>query len=127
MHYRSVNIRSIAFCSISKDKNIRIWDLQDYTCKQNIRGRFIDLGRLDITAVYVCERSAQLVVATNQIGIFQPQHANVAAYRQRQPTSHTKPVVQVLYNPVFNVVSCPLRSKESIQLHWIVVVVDLAF
>ena len=91
--------------SISKDKNVRVWDLRDYSCKQSIPGRIIGLGRFYITAAYFNERLKELVVATNKIGVLQPGNLVTTSKKQKQSQNNLKPVVRVLYNPVFNQVN----------------------
>nr|CAB3241270.1 WD repeat-containing protein on Y chromosome-like [Phallusia mammillata] len=88
--------------SLSKDKNIRVWDLRDYSCKQNIHGRNVALGRLDVSAMYVNIRNKELIVATNQIGRFRPHGSQSMSNMKRQLVkSHQKAVSCVLYNPLF--------------------------
>nr|XP_026692561.1 WD repeat-containing protein on Y chromosome-like [Ciona intestinalis] len=102
--------------SVSKDKNVRVWDLRDYSCKQNIHGRNIPLGRLDITAVCFNERYKELVIATNRIGVLHPRASAVTSYSLKQTKSHQKPVARVLFNPLFNQIVT--GSEDSMVCLW---------
>ncbi|XP_039252762.2 WD repeat-containing protein on Y chromosome-like [Styela clava] len=88
--------------SISKDSNIRVWDLRYYTCKQNINGRNVCLGRLDITSAYFHEGHKELAIGTNKIGIFSPKNSIRSSTNRKQATSHQKAVTCVLYNKLFH-------------------------
>ncbi|XP_076807925.1 WD repeat-containing protein on Y chromosome-like isoform X4 [Clavelina lepadiformis] len=87
--------------SVSKDKNIRVWDLRDYSCKQNIHGRNVNLGLLDVSAMYFNKRHKDLILATNLIGVFRPRNPSVSLYKRQKIKTHNKPISSVLYNPIF--------------------------
>ncbi|XP_012583561.1 PREDICTED: EF-hand calcium-binding domain-containing protein 8 [Condylura cristata] len=55
--------------SISKDKNIRVWDLQEYTCLQAFSGKFFALGNCPITSTYFHRADQSLICSTFSIGI----------------------------------------------------------
>merc|ERR1712048_319341 len=88
--------------SLSGDKNIRLWDLRDYSCRQSLNKKSnVHLGRLPITAAYYSERTKEVVLGTTQLGLFAPKNTtrtlnNLCIY------SHGKPITAVLYNPLFD-------------------------
>ena len=86
--------------SISCDKNIRVWDLKDFTCKQSIHGRNLSLGRNSITSAYLNTRSREMILGTHQLGMLEPK--NIVATNNRCVVSHSRPVTAVLYNPLFD-------------------------
>jgi len=99
-------VENVIYCSISKDSNIRVWDLQDFTCKQSIHGRMVNLGGpLEITAAFFNNRHKELIIASNKIGIFKPSFPMLGFNKKPLPKSHQKPVVQLLYNKLYNLVS----------------------
>ncbi|KAG8524108.1 WD repeat-containing protein 64 [Galemys pyrenaicus] len=55
--------------SVSKDKNIRVWDLQEYTCLQSFSGKFFALGNCPITSTYFHRPDQTLICSTFSIGI----------------------------------------------------------
>ncbi|KAF5917883.1 hypothetical protein HPG69_010036 [Diceros bicornis minor] len=55
--------------SISKDKNIRVWDMQDYICLQSFCGKLFALGNCPITSAYFHESDNTLICSTYSIGI----------------------------------------------------------
>ncbi|KAI1900934.1 hypothetical protein AGOR_G00054940 [Albula goreensis] len=61
------NGRDKKVISISKDKNLRVWDLQDYTCLQKIRPSEIPMGRPPITAIHYTRETNTLVIATSLV------------------------------------------------------------
>lgn len=103
--------------SVSKDKNVRIWNLLDYSCKQSIHGRHVELGRLDITAMYYNEANMQLILGSNMLGVFVGNSANLAQANKKRsdPISHIKPITKVLYNSLFKMlVTCSEDSMISV-------------
>lgn len=100
--------------SCSKDKNVRIWDMRDFSCRQSIITRQINLGKLDISVLYMSSRS-ELILATNQIGIFMPRDSVYYGRNRGTIFSHHKPLTAVMYNPLFNqVVTCCEDSKVTV-------------
>nr|XP_026696669.1 WD repeat-containing protein on Y chromosome isoform X2 [Ciona intestinalis] len=102
--------------SVSKDKNIRIWDLRDYSCKQNIHSRNVNLGRLDVSATFVNDRTKELILATNQIGLFQVRGASTPSHKRGWVRSHHKPITCVLYNKLFKQIVT--GSDDSMVATW---------
>ncbi|XP_039248319.2 WD repeat-containing protein on Y chromosome-like [Styela clava] len=103
--------------SVSKDKNIRIWDSQDYACKQSIHGHRVNLGRLDVTALLYNERRMELILGTNAIGVFTASSSSSNTIKKRgDPTSHTKPITKVLYNALFK--QLVTGSEDSMVSIW---------
>uniref|UniRef100_A0A8D2L2L8 WD repeat-containing protein on Y chromosome n=1 Tax=Varanus komodoensis TaxID=61221 RepID=A0A8D2L2L8_VARKO len=59
-----INEQRNTIVSISKDKNIRVWDLLDHFCVQSIHGRNVPLGNFPISAAFYHQASNLLVCAT---------------------------------------------------------------
>ncbi|XP_063000291.1 EF-hand calcium-binding domain-containing protein 8 [Elgaria multicarinata webbii] len=82
--------------SISKDKNIRVWDLLDHFCLQSIHGRNVPLGNYPISAAYYHQSGNFLVCATYTIGLFFG-----TEFSEAEIKSHDQPICCVLYNKNF--------------------------
>ncbi|XP_053098931.1 EF-hand calcium-binding domain-containing protein 8 isoform X2 [Hemicordylus capensis] len=91
-----INGKRSTIVSISKDKNIRIWDLLDHFCLQSIHGRNVPLGNWPISAVCYYQPSNILVCATYTIGIFFGTESSDAEIK-----SHEQPLCCTLYNKNF--------------------------
>ncbi|XP_066480842.1 EF-hand calcium-binding domain-containing protein 8 [Tiliqua scincoides] len=91
-----VNRQRETIVSISKDKNIRIWDLMDHFCLQSIHGRNVPLGNFPISAAYYHRPSNILVCATYTIGLFIGAESSDGDVR-----SHDQPLCCALYNKNF--------------------------
>ncbi|XP_059569036.1 EF-hand calcium-binding domain-containing protein 8 [Alligator mississippiensis] len=86
--------------SISKDKNIRIWDLLDHFCLQSIPSRSISLGNCPIIGVYYNELNNVLICTTTSIGILYAA-AELMEGSGSEITSHDQPLCAALYNKNF--------------------------
>ncbi|XP_054580247.1 EF-hand calcium-binding domain-containing protein 8 [Eptesicus fuscus] len=64
MHMLVNTKNSNILISISKDKNIRVWDLQEYMCIQSFCGRLFALGNCPITSIYFRENDNTLICST---------------------------------------------------------------
>nr|XP_056700915.1 EF-hand calcium-binding domain-containing protein 8 [Euleptes europaea] len=92
----TVNKQRSTIISISKDKNIRVWDLLEHVCLQSIHGRNVQLGNSPISAAYYHVASNFLACATYMIGVF---------FGTETPEAESKtqelPVCCTLYNKNF--------------------------
>ncbi|XP_044311049.1 EF-hand calcium-binding domain-containing protein 8 [Varanus komodoensis] len=91
-----INEQRNTIVSISKDKNIRVWDLLDHFCVQSIHGRNVPLGNFPISAAFYHQASNLLVCATYTLGLFFGAELSEAEIK-----SHEQPVCCALYNKNF--------------------------
>nr|XP_048301496.1 EF-hand calcium-binding domain-containing protein 8 isoform X4 [Myodes glareolus] len=85
--------------SISRDKNIRVWDLQDYVCLQSFCGKLFTLGNCPVTSAYF-HRDRSLICTTYNIsGIV---HMNKAFY----VTGWSKRITNFVFQKTKLVLSC---------------------
>ncbi|XP_064153575.1 WD repeat-containing protein on Y chromosome-like [Anguilla rostrata] len=94
-----VNGRDKKVISLSKDKNLRVWDLQDYTCLQKIRPSEIPMGRPPVTAIHYMRDTNTLVIATSLMGVLQGEMEDLNA--RLKESTHKDPVCAALYNAHF--------------------------
>ncbi|XP_025035806.2 EF-hand calcium-binding domain-containing protein 8 [Pelodiscus sinensis] len=95
-----VNGRRNTIISISKDKNIRVWDLLDHFCLQSIPGKTVSLGNCPIADAYYSTLNSMLICTTFSIGVFYGEGEfleNISS----EFTSHEQPVCTALYNRNF--------------------------
>ncbi|KAJ8392421.1 hypothetical protein AAFF_G00075460 [Aldrovandia affinis] len=95
----AINGRDKKVISISKDKNLRVWDLQNYTCLQKIRPSEVPMGRPPITAVHYMRETNTLVIATGLIGVLQGDMEDMTA--RDKESAHVEPACAMLYNTCF--------------------------
>ncbi|XP_066529067.1 WD repeat-containing protein on Y chromosome-like isoform X2 [Hoplias malabaricus] len=95
--YVTINSRDSRIISISKDKNVLVWDLQDCVCLQHIPSMNIVLGQLPISSIYYNKDTNTLVLATFMIGVLQ----GVVDDVKQLKTSHKDPLCAALYNSNF--------------------------
>ncbi|KAL4229841.1 hypothetical protein ACF0H5_010233 [Mactra antiquata] len=99
--------------SISTDKCIKVWDIQDHTCLLTIRPKSHKI-RGDLQAVHYSNISKTVAIATDQMAALnlrlKPQpHADIVI-------SHKEPVTSCMYNPSFKqVITC---SESSVIKIW---------
>ncbi|XP_044909677.1 EF-hand calcium-binding domain-containing protein 8 isoform X7 [Felis catus] len=106
---------SILF-SISKDKNIRVWDMQDYICLQSFCGKLFALGNCPITSAYFHENEDSLVCTTYSIGILKGYLETKGPGKAGEKTStYSTPLCAILYSKIFKqVVSGCLSSLVTV-------------
>ncbi|XP_058848143.1 WD repeat-containing protein on Y chromosome-like [Acipenser ruthenus] len=95
-----VNGKANKIISISKDKNLRVWDLDDCTCFQNIHSRNMNLGRFPISDIHYNKETNTLSLATFLIGVLQGAIEDAEA-SFKGLTSHEQPLCAALYNSNF--------------------------
>uniref|UniRef100_G3QD46 WD repeat-containing protein on Y chromosome n=1 Tax=Gorilla gorilla gorilla TaxID=9595 RepID=G3QD46_GORGO len=101
--------------SVSKDKNIRVWDMLDYICLQSFCGKFFALGNCPITSAYFFEKDNTLICSTYSIGILKGYLEAQGPIKARKRTTHCSPLCAVLYSKIFKqVVSGCLRGTVSV-------------
>ncbi|XP_069035623.1 cilia- and flagella-associated protein 337 isoform X2 [Lepisosteus oculatus] len=95
-----VNGRDNKIISISKDKNVRVWDLQDCACLQNIHSRNMPLGKFPISSIHYSKDTNTLALSTFQIGVLYGAVEDVEA-SNKAATSHEQSLCAALYNSNF--------------------------
>ncbi|XP_071834643.1 cilia- and flagella-associated protein 337-like isoform X2 [Apostichopus japonicus] len=100
--------------SVGKDKGIKVWDMRDQTCLQNINPRSINIGPHGINTVCFHAKTGSLILGSNQLALLE--HKWESESEDDEAVSHTKPVTCALYNSLFNQVvsSC----HESVVSVW---------
>ncbi|XP_076074046.1 WD repeat-containing protein on Y chromosome-like [Mytilus galloprovincialis] len=111
-----INSRRNQTISIDKAKNIRVYDLKDQACLQQVGGRVVKLGKYSLSAAYFNPVLQTLIIATNQLAMLEKTDEEVQVAEIR---SHNKPVVTAIYNKTFRfVVSACQDSVISVwDLH----------
>ncbi|XP_012936713.1 WD repeat-containing protein on Y chromosome [Aplysia californica] len=90
--------------SISTDRCIRVWDIQDHTCLLAIRPKSHKI-RGDLQAIHYSSISRSLAVATDQMAILNLRHK--AMLNADMVITHKDPVTCCKYNPEFKqVITC---------------------
>ncbi|XP_073736655.1 EF-hand calcium-binding domain-containing protein 8 isoform X9 [Callorhinus ursinus] len=102
--------------SVSKDKNIRVWDMQDYICLQSFCGKLFALGNCPITSIYFHKSEDSLICSTYSIGILKGYlETEEPGKTGEKTTTYSSPVCAVLYSKIFKqVVSGCLSSLVSV-------------
>ncbi|XP_043836733.1 EF-hand calcium-binding domain-containing protein 8 [Dromiciops gliroides] len=115
-----VNGKSSCIISISKDKNIRLWDIHNFLCFQSFSGKFFALGNHPITSAYFHKASDTFICGTYSIGILsgylEAQVGNLKI--EEDSTTHHTAVCGVLYSKTF-------RQVVTGSLHGVVSVWEL--
>ncbi|XP_024895488.1 EF-hand calcium-binding domain-containing protein 8 [Pteropus alecto] len=106
---------SILF-SISKDKNIRVWDMQDYICLQSFCGKLFALGNFPITSAYFHKNDNTLICSTYSIGILKGYMETEGPEKTgERSTTYGTPLCAVHYSKIFKqVVSGCMRGMVSV-------------
>ncbi|XP_051048895.1 EF-hand calcium-binding domain-containing protein 8 [Phodopus roborovskii] len=100
--------------SISRDKNIRVWDLQDYVCLQSFCGKLFPLGNCPITSAYF-HRDSTLICSTYNIGILRGYLESQGPMKTGKMATHSTALCAVLYSKIFKqVVSGCLQGTVSV-------------
>ncbi|XP_069908021.1 EF-hand calcium-binding domain-containing protein 8 isoform X7 [Oryctolagus cuniculus] len=101
--------------SISKDKNVRVWDMQDYICLQSFCGKLFALGNCPITSAYFHSEAGALVCSTFSIGILKGYSEAQGPVKAGKITTHGAPLCAVLYSKIFKqVVSGCLHGTVNV-------------
>lgn len=99
--------------SIDKGKNVRVFDMKDQTCVQQLSGRVIKVGPFPISSVCFNPTTQRLVLATNTLAMLE---RSLEDEKSVDIMSHEKAVHGALYNKTFKfVVSC---CRESVVSVW---------
>ncbi|XP_072487680.1 EF-hand calcium-binding domain-containing protein 8 [Notamacropus eugenii] len=112
-----VNGKSRCIISVSKDKNIRLWDIQNFLCFQSFSGKFFALGNHPITSAYFHKASDTFICGTYSIGILSGYlEAQVGSRKiEEETTTHHSAICGVLYSKTFRqVVSGSLNGVVSV-------------
>ncbi|XP_066558971.1 WD repeat-containing protein on Y chromosome [Amia ocellicauda] len=107
-----VNVHGDRIISISKDKNVRVWDLKEYGCLQNIHPRSIQMGHFPISDILYNKASDTLVLATDKMGVLH----GAEDVRNKEATSHKQPLCCALYNSNFKQVVS--GSHDGMVIVW---------
>ncbi|XP_052778898.1 WD repeat-containing protein on Y chromosome-like [Mya arenaria] len=99
--------------SIDKGRSLRVYDLRDQTCLQQISGRMIKFDPLPISAVYFNPVIPTTLLAANQIVMLEKRDDEEKC---ADIMSHNKPVVAALYSHVFG--STVSACQESVVSVW---------
>ncbi|XP_030855252.1 WD repeat-containing protein on Y chromosome isoform X3 [Strongylocentrotus purpuratus] len=95
-----VNTQHGQIISVGKDKGIKVWDMRDQTCLQNINPRNIDLGPHAISSICFHAKTGSLILGTNQLALLE--HKWEVERDEDEMTSHNRPITHCLYNSLFN-------------------------
>ncbi|XP_063064316.1 WD repeat-containing protein on Y chromosome-like isoform X2 [Engraulis encrasicolus] len=95
-----VNGKINKIISISKDKNVRVWDLQDCACLQSIHSRNMPMGRFPIFNSHYNPDTHTLVMSTFLIGVLHGVVDDVDSI-DKMKTSHEHSLCTALYNSNF--------------------------
>ncbi|KAI4884075.1 hypothetical protein NFI96_030672 [Prochilodus magdalenae] len=105
-----VNDKQNKVISVSKDKNVCVWDLEDGMCLQNIHPKNISMGQFPISCTYCNPDTSTVVLATYkaststfipQIGVLYGVVDSKNNTITEAVTSHEKPLCAALYNANF--------------------------
>ncbi|XP_007932910.2 EF-hand calcium-binding domain-containing protein 8 [Orycteropus afer afer] len=101
--------------SISKDKNIRVWDMQDYVCLQSFCGKLFALGNCPITSACF-HKDDSLICSTYSIGILNGYLESQGPGKVwEKTTTHRSPLCAVLYSRSYKqVVSGSLKGMVNV-------------
>ncbi|XP_034148330.1 WD repeat-containing protein on Y chromosome isoform X3 [Esox lucius] len=83
--------------SVSKDKNVRVWDLEDCACLQSVPSGNVTMGHLPISSVHYNRHSNTLLLATSMIGVLHGAVDHVEGLHQLK-TTHEQQLCAALYN-----------------------------
>lgn len=99
--------------SIDKGRSLRVYDLRDQSCLQQISGRIIKFDNFPISAVNFNPRMRTILLAANQIIMLEKR---VEEESTAEVVTHNKPVVGALYSKVFN--SVVSACQDSVVSVW---------
>jgi WD40 repeat protein len=99
--------------SIDKGRNIRVFDMKEENCLQQVSGRVIKVGPFPISSICFNPATEKLVLATNTLTMLE---RNIEEEKSVEIMTHQKPVQGALYNKTFKfVISC---CHESVVSMW---------
>uniref|UniRef100_A0A8C6AE10 WD repeat-containing protein on Y chromosome n=1 Tax=Marmota marmota marmota TaxID=9994 RepID=A0A8C6AE10_MARMA len=101
MHLLVNSKNSSILISISRDKNIRVWDMQDYICLQSFCGKLFALGNCPITSACFHETDNTLICSTYSIGILNGYLECQQPMKTGKLSTHSAAVCNVLYSKIF--------------------------
>ena len=99
--------------SIDKGRNLRVYDLRDQNCLQQISGRMIKFDPFPISAVLYNPKMKTMLLAAYQIIMLEKREEDE---RHSDILSHHKPIVGALYSKVFG--SCVTACQDSVVSVW---------
>ena len=99
--------------SIDKGRSLRVYDLRDQSCLQQISGRIIKFANYPISAVNFQPRMRTILLAANRIIMLEKREEEEMT---AEVVTHSKPVVSALYSSVFN--SVVTACQESVVSIW---------
>lgn len=99
--------------SVDKGRSIRVFELRDQTCLQNISGRLIKFDPFPISAVFFNATKRSMILAAYQIVMLEKREEDEGF---AETPSHNKPVVGALYSKVFD--SVVSACQESVVSVW---------
>ena len=94
--------------SVDKGKNIRVFDMKDQTCVQQLSGRVVKLGPWSISSMCFNPATQKLVLATSQLALLERGEEDE---RVIEVYSHHRPITSALYNKVFKTVVSACRGS----------------
>lgn len=103
-----VNSSRSQIVSIDKGRNIRVFDMKDQTCVQQLSGRVIKVGPLPISSVCFNPVTQRLVLATNTLAMLE---RSLEDEKSVEIMSHQKSVHGALYNKPSSLLSAAARSQ----------------
>lgn len=99
--------------SIDTGRNVRVFDMKEQNCLQQVSGRLMKVGLFPISSMCFNPATEKLVLATNTLAMLE---RNIEEEKSVEIMSHQKPVHGALYNKTFKfVVSC---CRESVVSVW---------
>lgn len=99
--------------SIDKGRSLRVYDLRDQSCLQQISGRIIKFDNYPISAVNFQPRMRTILLAATQIIMLEKREEEEAT---AEVVTHNKPLASALYSKVFNTVIS--ACQESVVSVW---------
>ncbi|XP_060083672.1 WD repeat-containing protein on Y chromosome-like [Ylistrum balloti] len=107
-----INSSKNQIISIDKGKSIRVYDMKDQTCVQQLSGRVVKLGPFPISTICFNPETQTMLLGTNQIAMLEK---HFEEENRIEVTSHNKPVFAALYNKTFRfIVSACHESVVSV-------------
>ncbi|XP_012610384.2 EF-hand calcium-binding domain-containing protein 8 [Microcebus murinus] len=108
------NRNSSILISVSRDKNIRVWDMDDQICLQSLCGKRFALGNCPITSAYF-HKDDTLICSTYSIGILKGYLEAQGPMKAGKITTHGSSLCAVLYSRIFKeVVTGSLQGSVNV-------------